>query len=290
MSDWIPLTLAVEFEEVIGAAVVIVIMIASAITNWVKKKSEERELRRRRESGMHSRLGGRLDTVAEKRREQLQQQAQQRQHPPMELTGIDSEPGNLSMAERIARARAKAEYERRAGDLRSSQTQDTPADNRAYKSPREQLEREREALRHRRREQEQKQLQARREAELARRQAYEQQQARRRQQQQQHTQRHRQPVTQRRPVITGPATDQHTLLNEMENIHRISEQERNRHPLPSRLSPHTAVTDQVVTRAMTSIISAGRLSPAMLRQAVVLKELLNRPIALRDSAGWHEPR
>lgn len=130
-----PLMLAIDWGALIWIGVVLFVTFGSAVGNWLKKQAEAREAARRREQALMSphtlagqgRSGSRRDgatpgDAASRRAEQLRELARQR----TQMSTADSarapgatQPRNLTMAERIARARAQEEYARRAAELQS---------------------------------------------------------------------------------------------------------------------------------------------------------------------------
>lgn len=118
--------LAATTQEIITWSVVLVIMVGS----WVAKQVKESQGRRSSE-GQSGNAGEtdagreqRLQELAARRREQLRQMSQQRGTQP---TGPGEQPTNLTSAQHGERARARTLYERRAEALRRAQSQGQPA-------------------------------------------------------------------------------------------------------------------------------------------------------------------
>ena len=107
MTDHLTLTLA-AWPDWIWIVIIGASIVGSMIGN-VKKKSQAQ---RKRDEGHNPQQ---LEEMAARRRAELRQQAGSRmQTPGSHPSGGGDEPGNLTMAERIARARAKAQYEQRS--------------------------------------------------------------------------------------------------------------------------------------------------------------------------------
>ena len=134
---------AASTQDLITWAIIIILVCGGAVFNWIKKQIEESNRRSGKGGGSAGRgprggaagregggeRGGRpsLDEVTARRREQLRELSRQRERGTgasvgaggaggTERAGVgQEEPSNLTMAERIARARAKQQYEQRRG-------------------------------------------------------------------------------------------------------------------------------------------------------------------------------
>ena len=118
-------------EEIIIYAIATVILVGSWVANLLRKQHEERQAQTRGggDAGDPRTTRQRLDELAAKRREELRAQAQARRE--RDDTNIatrrsasrqpDTQPQNLTMAERAERERARAQYEERARRLREQQ-------------------------------------------------------------------------------------------------------------------------------------------------------------------------
>ncbi len=131
---------AASTQDIITWAIIIILVCGGAVFNWIKKQIEESNRRSGKGGGSGDRdvqggatgrggsgeRGGRpsLDEVTARRREQLRELSRQREADGGRAAGAggaaragvgQDEPSNLTMAERIARARAKQQYEQRRG-------------------------------------------------------------------------------------------------------------------------------------------------------------------------------
>ena len=223
-------------ETLIVWGIIAIIAIGSFVANLLKKQQEERAERDRLATGRNqpTKLTD-LDRAAAARREQLRQTARQR-------TG---EPENLTMAERVERARAKAQYQQRAADLAQRRRDIAEAQREVAAHRQQELDRQRLAqqqARERTRRQEMLQQQQQRAREAAR------QQERQRQ-----GQRNKQQAQRREPKTEQP-------------FRRELQWAR----------PH----EQAAPRK--AIVSLADLRGRSLLKAIALKELLDQPVAMRD--------
>lgn len=248
---------------------------ATVIGSWIGNiKKQQQELRRRDEgSGALE-----LDELAARRREQLRQVSHQRVQASRTagasgvsgVSGGGGEPGNMTMAERIARARAKAQYEQRTqGAGRLTQVPQPQIPNEAQRRALAQRQAE---LDHRRQATAQAQQQAQQQAQRrARLQA--QQRAR-----QQRAQVHAQAQTrarQRGKLMHAPVLVPEPTTS---TIRRLvpDKPARRQKPTPQ---PTPAIES-------VGVNLRGPLSRDELRRAIVLKELLDKPLALRRMESW----
>ncbi|MEZ6192759.1 MAG: hypothetical protein R3C45_15910 [Phycisphaerales bacterium] len=268
----LPLTLA-AWDDWIWLALVGATVIGSWISN-MKKKGEAQRKRDESPASME------LEEMAARRREQLRQASRGRAHLSQSggQTGVNSvtpggggEPGNLTMAERIARARAKAQYEQRA---RGS----TPS-----RQPRPQVPNET-----------QQRALAQRQAELERRQQAAQAQAQARQRaQQQAQQRARLQAQQQRAQAQAQAharaqaqaRQRGTLMHDHVEGPALTES-TTRRVVPDTGTPKRAPIQPVTRPAASRLLTTASLSREDLRRAIVLNEVLGKPVGLRDEAGY----
>lgn len=245
---------------------------ATVIGSWIGNiKKKQQELRRHDEgSGALE-----LDELAARRREQLRQVSRQRvqANQPAGASGVSGgagEPGNMTMAERIARARAKAQYEQRtqgAGRLTQVPQPQVPneAQRRALSQRQAELDRRHQATAQA---QQQAQQQAQRRAQLQAQQRARQQRA------QVHAQ------AQARARQRGRLMHAPVLVPEptTSTIRRLvpDKPARRQKPTPQ---PTPAIES-------VGVNLRGPLSRDELRRAIVLKELLDKPLALRRMESW----
>ncbi len=253
--------------------IVIALLLAPAIAGWIKKAKKDQQKQREIDEGGASME---LEQMAAKRREQLRQASQQRAQANLSggsasgshTSGGGASPGNMTMAERIARARAKAQYEQRAQGSSSTSPKAGSAD------PQAPNEAQRRAL-----EQRQAELQRRREA-AARQQQKAQQQA----QAQQRAQQARQQQAQAHSRAQARARQRGRLIHEEVAV-----------PEPTSSSPRRLVyskpekrqrpAEPVADNGAVSVLGA-KMTRDELRRAIVMNEVLSKPIALRDTDNW----
>ncbi len=264
-----------QYADLIGLAIAAVLMVGSGVANWLKQQREkseaERRVREQREqvqlrTQLPREAPATLDDAASQRREQLRQLALQRQRQQAAGGGsmnapmpAGAEPTNLTMAERIARARAKEQYAQRAEALRrqreasASQAEDPRASQRVA------AERARQEARAR------AQLEAERAREERARRAREQAQ---RAEQEKRRQR-------REPATRGPARPRERAAAAAPVA---------RKSLVGTIAAGSAAAHATPLAHAVQVGSVGggmTLDRAALRQAIILKEVLDRPLALR---------
>ena len=135
MTDPVFTILASEFSttEIIWAAVVIVIMIGSWIANRLKGTEDQPT-----SGGADDAESGdvRVEELAARRREQLRRMAQRRQDEQSSpVDQAESQPQNLTLAERIERARARAQYDKRAKSMRQQSSGPQTGQGRPQQAP-----------------------------------------------------------------------------------------------------------------------------------------------------------
>lgn len=273
------------WDTIIWIGIAVVVTAGSAIGNWMKQRAEREKAqqaadRRRHSAGSTGK--GDLDDVAARRREQLRQMSQ-RQQSQARAGGVSGgaagggEPTNLTMAERIARARAKAQYEQRAEGLRD-RGRSEPA-----QTPR--AEGESQAAADRRREQ--AQLEQRRRQQQAQRRQREAAESRAEQQQraQQAQQRQRQQAAQRQKQLAQQraAAQRRQRAESM----RVAEEHGPIDAGESVVQRHVPDAEPVPVPELIEVepVSLSKMNRASWRRAIILKEVLDRPVALRDSAS-----
>jgi hypothetical protein len=262
--------LAVGMEDLVGVAILAVVMIGSAVASAVNKHREKKQA--------EERIRVRQEKVRQPVR--LDDEGLPRRQP-----GGSTEPTNLTMAERIERVRAKAAYEERARQLREAQGGAQPVAQMARREEAEEaVARRREAEPMARQRSEAERVARQREeqaaqAELARRRAAEQV----RQQAQLQAQRAQQRASQQLPQA-GAAQRAPQRRAPIAPAPAMREA-----PRPSRAME--AAQQATVMRAVAArqagakgaaAVVAGQLRGRNLRDAIVLKEILDRPLALRD--------
>ena len=259
----IPLILALDIMNIIIFSLAGIIIVGGWVAKAIKNVSGSGGGGGSTSTGTRQRL----DELAARRREQLQQLARQRRGQ----TG--SEPTNLSMAERIQRARAKGDYEKRAQRLRSQQAE--PARTGEMEA-RVAAEREARASAQREAQVRQQRVEEHRRQELQR-QAQLREQKRRAQLRQQQQQRRQ------RPTPTSHKTLRKLMPSELGKGAREVDTEQ--HSLTgsdesSRVHRHVPDAVMLVEHHAARRIQFNARS---LRQAIILKELLDPPVALRQN-------
>ncbi|MEM7627763.1 MAG: hypothetical protein AAF333_19390 [Planctomycetota bacterium] len=262
-------------------AIIIISVLRAIFSADPKKKSDNQRARNR--AAADSGSGGRpsLDELTRRKREQLQELArQQRGGAPGAAGGApgggEPDPGNMTMAERIARARAKQQYEQRAAQAGQSRAAPTSArpqpasrvGNTTQQQRASALQQKMEARR-----QQQREALARRQQQIQKARAQRATPTRPAQQP---------PAPPRRPAAVPQGI---TDAPEHEPVRRtLADAEPTTKPEDSSrslvdASPHGA--DQPIRRNAADL-SFAKLSNAELRRAFILKEVLDRPVAERD--------
>jgi len=257
----LPLTLA-AWDDYIW----LMLVGATVIGSWISNMKKKGEAQRKRDEGPASME---QQEVAARRREQLREASRSRVQASQggSSAGYSAgggssggEPGNLTMAERIARARAKAQYEQRAqGSVPPAQRSQPQVPNEA----------QRRAL-------------AQRQAELQRRQQVAQVQANQRAQQQAQQQARLQAQQQR---AQAQARQRGVLLHDHTQAPGPTES-TTRRLVPSTSTPKRPPSPPAARPAASRLLTSASLSRDDLRRAIVLNEVLGKPVALRDEAGF----
>lgn len=265
MTNNLMLTLA-DWTDLIAPVIIGAVFLGSLIGKVKSKSQEQRKL----DEGPNA---AELEQMAARRREQLRHASRGRAQASRGgdmaggASGGGGEPGNLTMAERIARARAKAQYEQRA-----------QASSRPAQQPQAQVpnEAQRRALAQR-----QAELDRRRQAARAQQQAQQRarQQAQQRVQQQAHQQR-----AQAHARAQAQARQRGTLIHENVAVPEPTESTTRR--IVSRKQERSVQRPvSRVSQEPTGTILTSALSRNDLRKAIILNEVLGKPIALRDSGS-----
>lgn len=274
----------------------IVVVIIAGVVGWSIVSSIVSYLKKQRALGRGDSIGeasppeaSEADEAAARRREELRQLAQGRmQAGARPAPPTQAEPTNLSMAERIARARAKEQYQARVEAMRQGspappeQTQPQTAEPSSRRGGRARV-----AERQARREAE---TAARREAELrevARREAAHREAARRRAEidAQAERQRRAQQQAQRRPAQRPQPTTplpppQPTTPRPRTHVEHSQARDDDRIARQTLLGTMPA---SEVSRGAGGRGTAALLRGRSLREAFILKEVLDKPVALRST-------
>ena len=260
------LTLAIDWADWIW----IIFVGAVFIGTWLKNLKDKSDERRKRDEG-HNPVE--LEQMAARRREQIRQATRNRTQMSTDRTsaasGSRGESGNLSMAERIARARAKAQQEQRSQQV-----------SRQPQRPQPQVpnEAQRRALAQRHAE-----LERRRQAERTQKQAQQQAQQRARQQAQQRaTQQSRAQRAQTHSRAQAQARQRGVLIHEHVAVPEPSQSTTRRLvSTPKKLTARTSTP--LMGKPKSDVITPGSLSRSDLRKAIIMNEVLGKPIAMRDA-------
>lgn len=261
-------------------AIIIISVLRAIFSSDPKKKPKNQRPRNRAAADTGS--GGRpsLDEVTRRKRQELQELARQ-QRGAQASAGGDVDPGNMTMAERIARARAKQQYEQRAaqaGQGRQAAPQSQPLPSAQRQAPARGPSGGRAGAGPR-----QERAEALRRKMEARRQQQQQAQARRQQQIQQAKAQRSAPARQPRPATGQVPRGQN--LSPQDQVHRrVSNADQSPMKIGSARRQAEAGSPPAVTkrRANAAGLNFAKLSQADLRRAFILKEVLDRPVAERD--------
>lgn len=248
------ITTLAGISDWIGPIVILAFVVGPWIGSVLKKSGEQRQ---REEGGVE--VSAELDQMAAHRREQLRQAARQRTRMQAPSGLSPGEPGNMTMAERIARARAKAQYEQRAqGEARPTQASQPQVPNEA-----------------------QRRVLAQRQAAEVQQRAQQQTQRRAQRQVQQRT---RQQQAQAHAQAQAQARQRGRLLHEPTPVPKPTTSTVRR-LVPSRPKRSKTPPAHPVPVATFGTLDLSKpLSRADLRNAIILKEVFDKPIALRDSS------
>lgn len=249
----ISLTLAAGWEEVIGVSIALVIFIGNMLAKGLKKTNETGKPAADGSNQNKSQRAKRLEELAAKRRDELQNIAsQQGQRPPTQR------PDNLTIQQASERDHAKTLYERRAEALRQMQLKkqrQAPPSQSQTQAPRPHpqsfpsaAQRKHDLSKVREREQEvrhQRQL------------AESQREAQRRQKAQK--------------LGSGVTTVSHQIHGDIQSVHRHIDDVVAYKPIPQPRS--------------IPALGGMKIDRQSLKQAIILKEILDPPLALRKPAG-----
>jgi len=282
--------LAITAVEVVIYGVAAMLFVGSMITNAKKDKDKKEKGRPRRANLDVGSSQGRpsLDEIAARRRQQLQELARQRRggsSPPTQVRAA-ADSGNLSMADRIARARARQQGSPQpASSGLTSAGSNAPLPSAASSHPaarstqtpaaRNTARQERtESLRQRFEQRQQQQREA-----LARRQQQTQQAKAQRAQAKAQSRAQRAPtpkITRAAPQSQRPAAaPEHGITDASphKDVHRMV------HNAPEQRFEHA---DRHQAKKTAPLLNFKRLSKTDLRRAFILKEVLNKPVAEQD--------
>ena len=253
-----PLLTLADWTDLIVPAIVVASVVGSWIHGVLKKYGEQRK----------SEVDGYdtdLEAMAARRREELIRARRQGTQGGSQASMRVSDSPDMSMAERIARARAKAQQEQQGGAVVSNDETMAQA-------------RRQQALAQRRAELQQQQ----KEAALARKRAQEQARLRAQQQQRQ-AQAQAQARRQRAAAharAQAQARQRGTLMHEQVQATEPTESSTRRQlRVTKRREPVPAL---IPIESESGPVRIGRLSRNELRRAIVMNEVLGKPLALRD--------
>ena len=254
-------------------AIIIISVLRAIFSGDPKKKSQNQRARNRAAADTSTGRRPTLEEVTQRKRQELQNLARQQRgdsvaggRPPAD-GGAD--PGNMTMAERIARARAKQQYEQRAAQ--AGQGRAASASGSASPAPRSAPSRSGTNAQQRRAEALRQKLEARR--------RQQQQALARRQQQIQQAKAQRPSRPAAPPRRPAPVSDGMGDRPDHEEVHRRVANLEETPPLKigsARRRSETAASGRGVG------LNFAKLSTADLRRAFILKEVLDRPVAERD--------
>ena len=263
--------LAVDLLDVAVYGIGAIFVVGSWIVNILQKqakarKAQERRLSMRSGASTETQLDADdIDSIAAKRRAQLREMARQRMQQGGKISASTStEPGNMTMAERVARARAKARYEERAKALaqsrESSGRRDTQADTDSRKQYQAELQRRKASAKAREQAQRQADIQQEREEAMQRAQS-ERKRQQRLAQQAAAARRDREEALQRAREERG---SRRSHKNPAGHVHQLF-----------------ADAPMTTTRKRRSHALRRTLSGKSLKAAIMVKEVLDAPVALR---------
>lgn len=259
--------LAADWAEVVVSAIGVIIVVGSMVANALSKQKQKQA------PGDVIATGG---DPAESRRKRLEEMATRRREQLRQLQGRRQEPQNLTVGQAEERSRAKTLYERRAEALRR-QLEQQPTQRQVPEAPPQTADAQMEARR-----QAQAQAEAKARAEAQARAAAE---ARARQQQEE----------QRRQAEAAARRQEADLARQRQA--RKSRLQRQRAAMPQQAAPANAAhvtmrseaaaaqpAEELVVLGPADLQAAVReqLRGPNLRQAILLREILGRPVGLRD--------
>jgi hypothetical protein len=285
-------------QDLISTAILVILLVGGAIFNWVVKMMKERQ--EGGGKGKSKNSAGRAEQLARRKAEMQRQMQAQRGasgRPGQNsrggvASGGGDEPGNMTMAERIARARAKHEYEQRrsqqGGPSRPGQSSPQRSSPSRETSPSD-AEARREAQRHAA-EQRQQAIREKQAAQARQRQEQQRQAARRQAQQSQPSSGSRQqPASSRgmlnkRSMPIGSARRNREVLEPVDvGPRRVAEPVDPTNADVAKTEVGMAGVGKVRQRSTgRSLINFNRLSNDDLRRMVILKEVIDKPVAIRD--------
>jgi dTMP kinase len=282
------ITLAFDLGDIIALTVGVIIVfgggIARVLTEWAKKRRDALSPLPPSSQNMDASLA----ELSQRRRAQL---SGEESVAPSAARTPSNDPQNMTMAERVERARAKAEYERRAREMAQTQRRSGPSAQQPELQQRiEERRLQREAQL---RAQEQKETQrsmanrervAQNNDDLRRRRIN---QERERQQREAHA---RQQAERARRAAEIQRQQQRAIAEAQAHARQQEQQQQRRRPRPSETTATSAGLAAAAGQpvAISPAASSGPAliaalhHPMSLRRAFVLKELLDSPVGLRD--------
>ena len=254
------LTLAFDFQELISAAVVIIIIFGSTIGGVIKEY-----LKKRNQSRESSGDGGAAELD-----ERLAQRRRQRTSRPGGVAREgEREPENLSMADRIARARAKQQYQQRQGGQGDAAT---PGQQRHGPTTHPQAGAHTE-----------EQLRMQKQAELARRQKQQAELERRRMQQRKMLEQQQQVELKRQRSAEEFARQQQLERTRQKQARMAAARKRAQQKLEQQQQEQRrGKTHAAGSAGEKSLMDFAGMDMGELRRAIVLKEILDKPVGLRE--------
>jgi FtsZ-interacting cell division protein ZipA len=259
-----------QASDIIVLVIGLIVVVGGWLFNALKRPQEQGQAGLDQSGGGSGNSRQRMDELAARRRQQLQELARQRREE------LGTQPTNLTMAEAAERAEARTVYERRAEALRRMRQQEAAAGGaRLGEGPSPQA---------------QAQAQQQRARELARQRA-EQEARQRTLQRQQETERQRELARVRQRQQAQRLQQQQREQQQRQEQLRRSAQQR-----AQQLPEAAIVLEEVVASQRPSAYaqqprSGGALVPILgnisLRQAIILKEILDPPVGLRQDGDPH---
>ena len=247
----------------LGGIIILVIVIGGWVVKAINAANENKQSKGNRSN----KPSVDYEALAERRRQELQQQAQQRraqqgqQRQPTQVQQRD--PATMSMAERIEMARQR-DAQRRGRHV--------------------EVDQQAEALRDA---QQQAQAEARGQAERARQeQVAQQRRAQQRQQQQRARQQNQPPQRATKPAAAAPPRRRRDLSTVAQDAQRKHKASHDR-VLSKKAAGDAQTREQAANlgrpKRRKALLDFCKLNRRSLRQAIVLKEILDPPVALRDT-------
>ncbi|MEM1109655.1 MAG: hypothetical protein AAGH99_13300 [Planctomycetota bacterium] len=250
------------FGQFLVYGVIAVIFVSTMIKNAINEANKKKRREASRQAGDSPQGGASLDEIAARRRAQLQDMARQRgggrgtSAGPGTAAGAGDDMANLSMAERIARARAAQQAQTRGAPAKPNpRANPLPSERPAPRRPEPTRTQSRADAARQRAELQRQQREA-----LARRQRQATQQAQR-----------------SRPPAPRPVSPPQPAAQPKKEVRRTVED-------TSALEVGSARRQREVAESQNAgpLINFRKLSRKDLQRAFILKEILDRPVAERD--------